>query len=81
MTALAIGLQEIAPSLIRNLITALQTPLNDYWVTIVITRDRTADHVIRAPSLYSAGWLYRFLHPTTEVLHVRPVLRTGSISG
>lgn len=52
------------------------TPLRDFWVTVVVARDRTADRVIRAPSAYSAGWVHRFLHPNVEILHVRPVLRT-----
>jgi len=48
----------------------------DWFVTVAVARDRTADHIIRARSQYAAGWLFRQLHPDAEVIAVRPVLRT-----
>lgn len=46
-----------------------------WWVTIRIDPCRTRDELITARSQWSAGWLYRVLHPTIEVLMVRPVSR------
>jgi hypothetical protein len=47
-----------------------------WWVTIRLDACRTRDEVITARSAYAAGWLYRQLHPTVEVLIVRPVQRS-----
>jgi hypothetical protein len=49
--------------------------LSPWWVTIRLDACRTRDEVIHARSAYAAGWLYRQLHPTVEVLGVRPVTR------
>lgn len=46
-----------------------------WWVTIRLDCCRTRDELITARSAYAAGWLYRQLHPTVEVLSVRPVQR------
>lgn len=46
-----------------------------WWVTIRLDACRTRDEVIQARSQYAAGWLYRQLHPTVEVISVRPVSR------
>ena len=48
----------------------------DWWVTVWVDRQRTADHVVRADSQWAAGWLYRQLHPGAEVLSVRPAKRS-----
>jgi hypothetical protein len=47
-----------------------------WWVTIRLDPTRTRDDLIQARSQYAAGWLYRQLHPTVEVLSVRPVQRS-----
>jgi len=49
--------------------------MTPWWVTIRLDPTRTRDELIQARSAYAAGWLYRQLHPTVEVLSVRPVSR------
>jgi uncharacterized protein YndB with AHSA1/START domain len=49
--------------------------MRDWWVTIRLDACRTRDERIRADGQWHAGWLYRQLHPTVEVLSVRPVQR------
>jgi len=44
-----------------------------FWVTVEHARGRTRDHRISAPTLWSAGWLWRQLHPDQTVLMVREV--------
>lgn len=46
-----------------------------FWVTVETAPGRTVDHRIKAPSLWSAGWLYRQLNPSATVRLVRPVPR------
>lgn len=48
---------------------------SDWWITIRLDACRTRDELIQARSAWSAGWLYRYLHPHIEVLSVRPVSR------
>jgi hypothetical protein len=50
--------------------------MSPWWVTIRLDPTRTRDELIQARSQWSAGWLYRVLHPTVEVLSVRPVQRS-----
>lgn len=50
--------------------------LHDWYVTVLVTRDRTMDVIVRARNAYSAAWIYRRINPGIEVLCVRPVLRT-----
>ena len=50
--------------------------MSSWWVTIRLDCCRTRDELIRARSQWSAGWLYRVLHPTVEVLSVRPATRS-----
>lgn len=50
--------------------------LSPWWVTIRLDPTRTRDDLIQARSQWSAGWLYRVLHPGVEVLSVRPVQRS-----
>ena len=51
---------------------------HDWYVTVLVTRDRTMDVIVRARNSYSAGWIYRRIHPGMEVLCVRPVLRANN---
>jgi hypothetical protein len=46
--------------------------MTTWWVTVRLDATRTRDDLIPARSQWSAGWLYRTLHPTVEVLLVRP---------
>lgn len=43
-----------------------------WWVTVLLDRQRTRDVLIVARSEWSAGWLFRHLHPGVEVVGVRP---------
>lgn len=47
--------------------------LRQFWVTVEHERGRTADHRIPARSAWSAGWLWRQLHPRDHVVMVREV--------
>jgi len=44
-------------------------------VTVTVNGDptRTQDHAITARSPWAAGWLYRYLHPGTTPIAVRPI--------
>lgn len=44
-----------------------------YWITVRHDAERTQDFRIAAPSAYSAGWLYRQLHPTAKIISIREV--------
>lgn len=44
-----------------------------WWVTVLVDRQRTRDVLVVARSEWSAGWLFRHLHPGVEVLGVGPV--------
>ena len=46
--------------------------MTHWYVTIRLDATRTRDELITARSQWSAGWLYRVLHPGVEVLGVRP---------
>jgi hypothetical protein len=46
--------------------------MTHWYVTIRLDATRTRDELIAARSQWSAGWLYRMLHPGVEVLGVRP---------
>lgn len=46
-----------------------------FWVTIRLDACRTRDELVVARSAWSAGWLFRQLHPNIEVLSVREVPR------
>jgi hypothetical protein len=46
--------------------------MQSWWVTVRLDPTRTRDELIQARSEWSAGWLYRTLHPGAEVLMVRP---------
>jgi len=47
--------------------------LRSYWVSEEVERGRTLDHRIRACSIWTAGWLWRQLHPSAVVVIVREV--------
>jgi hypothetical protein len=49
--------------------------LPHWWVCIRLDACRTRDELIQARSAWAAGWLYRQLHPSVEVLSVREVPR------
>ena len=44
-----------------------------FWVTVRTGEGRTADRRITALSAWSAGWLWRRLHPGDDVVMVREV--------
>ena len=46
----------------------------DWWVTVAVNGDptRTRDYRIRACNAYNAGWLWRMLHPSQRIVHIRP---------
>ena len=46
-----------------------------WLVTVWVDRGRTRDEVVTASSAWSAGWLYRQLHPGVDVLGVREAER------
>ena len=46
--------------------------MTTWWVTVRIDATRTCDELVVARSQWSAGWLYRVLHPEAVVLMVRP---------
>lgn len=47
---------------------------SQWYVTVMVDGDprRTCDHLVAAHSEWSAGWLYRQLHPTANVIRIRP---------
>lgn len=47
--------------------------LRSYWVTVRLDPGRTKDFRVKARSEWSAGWLWRQLHPADAVLMVREV--------
>jgi hypothetical protein len=47
--------------------------LSQFWITVQTGPGQTADQRITAPTLWSAGWLYRQLHPGSIVTMVRPI--------
>lgn len=49
--------------------------LRDWLVTVRLDAGRTRDHLVKAHSQWSAGWLYRQLHPGVEVIGVREARR------
>ena len=46
-----------------------------FWVCIRLDASRTRDVLVAAHSQWSAGWLFRHLHPGVEVLSVREALQ------
>lgn len=57
----------------------MTTPqLSPWFVAIRLDACRTRDELIQARSSWSAGWLYRYLHPHIEVLSIRPAAREAS---
>lgn len=51
----------------------MHQPLTTYWVTVRHSPTQTRDHRVTAPTAWSAGWLWRQLHPgeTGDVVMVR----------
>jgi hypothetical protein len=50
----------------------MRPDLCDWWVTVRLDASRTRDYRIKAHGQWSAGWLWRKLHPTAEIIHIRP---------
>lgn len=46
-----------------------------WFVTVADEPGRTRDVLVPGHSAWSAGWLYRHLHPGDVVVMVRPALR------
>ena len=49
--------------------------LRHWYVTVQADPRRTRDALVVAHSAWSAGWLYRQLHPGDNVVMVRPAAR------
>lgn len=49
--------------------------LRHWYVTVQDGPKRTRDALVQASSAWSAGWLYRQLHPGDDVVMVRPAAR------
>lgn len=47
--------------------------MRQFWVTVELAPGRTQDRRISARSAWSAGWLFRHLHPGLTVRFIRPV--------
>lgn len=45
--------------------------MQDFWVTVLVERNRSRDYRIRARSKWSAGWLLGVLQPGAIVIHIR----------
>lgn len=49
--------------------------MRQWFVTVADTPRTTRDVVVPGHSAWSAGWLFRLLHPGDEVVMVRPAVR------
>ena len=54
-------------------------PLAAYWVTELIDRTRTADHLAYGTSPEDARSAFLRDHPEAEIIHIRPVVRTHPV--
>ncbi len=53
----------------------MSAELRHWYVTVQDSPKRTRDALVLAHSAWSAGWLYRQLHPGENVVMVRPAAR------
>lgn len=49
--------------------------MRQWFVTVADEPRRSRDVLVPGHSAWSAGWLYRHLHPGDEVVLVRPAVR------
>lgn len=57
---------------------AWRPPLEAFWVTEIVTRDRTADHLAYGLDAADARAVFVREHPEAEILLVRPVQRPAA---
>jgi hypothetical protein len=48
------------------------TAMRQWFVTVADEPQRTRDVLVPGHSAWSAGWLYRHLHPGQSILMIRP---------